>query len=193
MTISVLVIDDDRSVRDTLTDFLSTLGHTARTAGSASDGRAAVAEQVPDIALVDLRLPDGEGLALLNVFRAHEAEIGVIMLAGRSDIPAALHAMRNGASDFVERPVRLDSLEASLLRTTELLRARRELAELRSIAPSSSSARATGQASTMADAERRAIADALKSTGGNKLRAAKLLGIARSTLLEKLKRLDLVM
>ena len=190
MTLSVLVVDDERSVRDTLTDFLLTLGHNARTAGSADEARQAVRDEVPDIVLVDLRLPDSTGLALLESLLAYGPQLGVVMLAGRSDVAVAILAMRTGAMDFLEKPIRLESLEASLLRTWELVRTRRENAVLRTMSqPIGGSSNMAG-ARSMADAERRAIHDALKSTGGNKLRAAKLLGIARSTLLEKLKRLD---
>lgn len=191
MTLSVLIVDDDRAVRDMLTDFLSTLGHSTQSVESADAGRTTLGESTPDIVLIDLRLPGGEGLALLESLRAQGPQVGAIMLAGRSDAPAAILAMRNGALDYLEKPIRLDSLEASLLRSWELLRARRENAVLRTLAqPDDAGASAVR---TMASAERRAIRDALKSTGGNKLRAAKLLGIARSTLLEKLKRIDAVM
>lgn len=192
MTLSVLIVDDDRSVRHTLMDFLSTLGHNARTAESADAARQAVTDAVPDIVLVDLRLPDSAGLALLESLLAYGPQLGVVMLAGRSDVTGAILAMRSGAMDFLEKPIKLESLEASLLRTWELVHARRENAVLRTLSRPNASPAMFAGAGTMADAERRAIRDALKSTGGNKLRAAKLLGIARSTLLEKLKRLDVV-
>lgn len=190
--LSVLVIDDERSVRETLAEFLSTLGHDARVAESSAQGIRLAGERAPDIVLVDLRLPDGEGLALLESFGLHASQVGVVMLAGRSDVSAAIKAMRSGAVDYLEKPVRLDALEASLLRTWELVRTRRENVALRALDTNSTISHKTS-GTTMIEAERRAIEEALKSTGGNKLRAAKLLGIARSTLLEKLKRFDAVM
>ena len=192
MTLSVLVVDDERSVRDTLTDFLLTLSHHPRTAESAEEARQAVESELPDIVLIDLRLPDSAGLVLLKSLLAYGPQLGVVMLAGRSDVPSAILAMRSGAMDFLEKPIRLENLEASLLRTWELVCARRENAVLRTMPHQNASTDATSGPRTMADAERRAIQEALKSTGGNKLRAAKLLGIARSTLLEKLKRLNAV-
>ena len=110
MTLSVLVVDDEYSVRDTLTDFLSTLGHTARTVESADEARHAVNSQMPDVVLVDLRLPDSSGLALLESLLAYGPQLGVVMLTGRSDVPAAMLSMRNGAMDFLEKPIRLETL-----------------------------------------------------------------------------------
>ena len=60
MTLSLLVIDDDDTVRETLVDFFEALGHSARGAATATAGRQAAAEHSPDVALVDLRLPDAE-------------------------------------------------------------------------------------------------------------------------------------
>jgi len=88
--ISVLVIDDDRTVRETLADFFDTLGYAARTAATASEGRQAAAEHAPDVVLVDLRLPDASGLTLLEALRADDPGLGVIMLTGHSDVPTAV-------------------------------------------------------------------------------------------------------
>src|SRR5687768_6202045 len=63
--LSVLVIDDDVDIRDTLVEFFAALGHVARGAGTATEGRRVAAEHSPDVALVDLRLPDAHWLVLL--------------------------------------------------------------------------------------------------------------------------------
>jgi DNA-binding NtrC family response regulator len=129
--ISVLVVDDDRTVRETLADFFDTLGYSARTAATASEGRQAAAEHAPDVVLVDLRLPDASGLTLLEALRADDPELGVIMLTGHSDVPTAVRAMQAGALDFLEKPVDLETLDASVTRAVELVRLRREVSMLR--------------------------------------------------------------
>ena len=111
--ISVLVVDDDRTVRVTLADFFDTLGYTARTAASASEGRQAAAEHAPDVVLVDLRLPDASGLLLLEALRADDPELGVIMLTGHADVPTAVRAMQQGALDFLEKPVDDEALSGT--------------------------------------------------------------------------------
>jgi DNA-binding NtrC family response regulator len=132
--ISVLVVDDDRTVRETLADFFETLGYAAQSAATASEGRQAAAANAPDVALIDLRLPDATGLTLLEALRADDPELGVIMLTGHADVPTAVRAMQQGALDFLEKPVDLEALEASVSRAAELVRLRREVARLRTVA-----------------------------------------------------------
>ena len=138
--ISVLVVDDDRTVRETLADFFDTLGYSARTAASASEGRQAAAAHAPDVVLVDLRLPDASGLMLLEALRADDPELGVIMLTGHADVPTAVRAMQQGALDFLEKPVDLEALDAAVTRAAELVRLRREVSHLRAHRPEGSSA-----------------------------------------------------
>ena len=133
--ISVLVVDDDRTVRETLAEFFATLGYAARTAASASEGRQAAAEHAPDVVLVDLRLPDASGLLLLEALRADDPELGVIMLTGHADVPTAVRAMQQGALDFLEKPVDLEALDAAVTRAAELVRLRREVSRLRARQP----------------------------------------------------------
>ena len=131
MSISVLVVDDDRTVRETLADFFTTLGYATRTASSASEGRQAAAEHAPDVVLADLRLPDASGLVLLEALRADDPELGVIMLTGHADVATAVRAMQQGALDFLEKPVDLEALDAAVQRVAELVRLRREVSVLR--------------------------------------------------------------
>jgi DNA-binding NtrC family response regulator len=129
--ISVLVVDDDRNVRETLAEFFDTLGYTARTAGTASEGRQAASVHAPDVVLVDLRLPDASGLTLLEALRADDPELGVIMLTGHADVRTAVRAMQQGALDFLEKPVDLETLDAAVQRAAEFVRLRREVSVLR--------------------------------------------------------------
>jgi two-component system response regulator HydG len=129
--ISVLVVDDDRTIRETLADFFDTLGYAARTAATASEGRQAAAAHAPDVVLADLHLPDASGLTLLEALRADDPELGVIMLTGQADVATAVRAMQRGALDFLEKPVDLDALAASVRRAAELVRLRREVSVLR--------------------------------------------------------------
>ena len=131
MSPSVLVIDDDETIRETLVEFFQTLGYRARAAGTASAGRRAIAEHSPDVALVDLRLPDADGITLLEAIRADDPEVAVIMLTGHADIATAVRAMRKGAADFLEKPVDLDALQSIVTSAAERVRMRRELALLR--------------------------------------------------------------
>src|SRR5215207_6432891 len=128
---SVLVVDDDQTVRETLADYFETLGYVVRTAGTATAGRQAAAEHAPDVVLVDLRLPDASGLTLLEALRADDPELGVIVLTGHADVPTAVRAMQQGALDFLEKPVDLEALGVAVSRAAELVGLRREVSVLR--------------------------------------------------------------
>src|SRR5215217_3639739 len=128
---SVLVVDDDQTVRETLADYFETLGYVVRAAGTATAGRQAAAEHAPDVVLLDLQLPDASGLTLLEALRADDPELGVIMLTGHADVATAVRAMQQGALDFMEKPVDLETLGAAVQRGAELVRLRREVSVLR--------------------------------------------------------------
>ena len=149
MTISVLVVDDDRTLRETLAEFFATLGIAVRTAASASEGRQAAAEHAPDVVLVDLRLPDASGLVLLEALRTDDPELGVIMLTAHADVATAVRAMRQGALDFLEKPVDLETLNASVRRAAELVRLRREVSVLRALRGDEAVASAEGAGPTL--------------------------------------------
>jgi two-component system response regulator HydG len=143
MPLSILVVDDDPTIRETLVEFFEALGHRARGAATATAGRQAVAEDAPDVALVDLRLPDASGLRLFETLRADDPEVAVIFLTGHADVPTAVQAMRQGAADFLEKPVALETLEAAVARAAEHGRLRRELAVLRAGGGTTSAAAST--------------------------------------------------
>jgi two-component system response regulator HydG len=128
---SILVVDDDQTVRETLADYFDALGYVVRVAATATAGRQAAAEHAPDVVLVDLRLPDASGLTLLEALRADDPELGVIVLTGHADVATAVRAMQQGALDFLEKPVDLDALAVAVARAVELVGLRREVSVLR--------------------------------------------------------------
>jgi two-component system response regulator HydG len=131
MPLSILVVDDDTTVRETLVEFFQALGHNARGAATATEARRALAAHAPDVALIDLRLPDAQDLRLLEAIRADDPEVVVIVLTGHADVPTAVRAMQQGATDFLEKPVDLEALEAAVANAAESGRMRRELGVLR--------------------------------------------------------------
>jgi len=131
VTLSLLVVDDDATVRETLVDFFAMGGHTARAASTATEGRRLAAEHAPDVVLVDLHLPDANGTRLIEALRADDAETAIIVLTGYADVRSAVHAMQQGASDVLEKPVDLTVLAAAVQRAAEGGRLRREVAVLR--------------------------------------------------------------
>ena len=131
MTLSVLVVDDDETVRESMADFFRTLGYTVREAPNATEARRLVGEHAPDVAVVDLRLPDADGLVLLQAIRADDPELGVVVLTAHADVRTAVRAMQLGAADFLEKPVDLEALQTIVEGAAEVGRLRREVALLR--------------------------------------------------------------
>ena len=131
MTLSLLVIDDDETVRSTLVEFFETFGFTARGAATATEGRRMAAEHAPDVVLLDLRLPDADGIRALEALRADDPDLAVIVLTGYADVRTAVAAMQHGAADLLEKPVDLELLAAAVSRAAERGRLRQEVAVLR--------------------------------------------------------------
>ena len=131
MTLSLLVIDDDETVRSTLVEFFETFGFTARGASTATEGRRLAVEHAPDVVLLDLRLPDADGIRALEALRADDPDLAVIVLTGYADVRTAVAAMQHGAADLLEKPVDLERLTAAVTRAAERARLRQEVAVLR--------------------------------------------------------------
>src|SRR3989454_9903437 len=126
----VLLIDDDVSFQSALAELVRAEGFSVDTAGSLSEARAYLGEHPPDLALVDLRLPDGTGLELLREIDSRVAT-EVILITGHATVDSAVEALRSGASDYLTKPVdipRLKSVLANVVRRREL---REEIQALR--------------------------------------------------------------
>jgi DNA-binding NtrC family response regulator len=106
---SLLIVDDEPNIRRSLEGALGREGYDVEAAGSIAEARARLRETY-DFVLLDVWLPDGSGLDLLEEIRAGSAETGVIMMSGHATIDAAVRATRLGAYDFLEKPVSLERL-----------------------------------------------------------------------------------
>ncbi len=148
MTLSLLVIDDDDAIRETLVEYFEARGYTARGAATAALGRRLAAEHAVDVVLLDLHLPDADGVQMLDALRAEDADVGIIILSGFADVRVAVAAMQHGAADVLEKPVDLGLLTAAVERSAERGRLRRELAVLRERGRESATIAASGFAPT---------------------------------------------
>ena len=146
----MLVVDDDASIRATLLDFFETLGHAARGAATATEARRLAADDAPDVVLLDLRLPDSDGVTTLDALRADDPDVAVILLTGYADVRTAVRAMQHGAADVLEKPVDLALLAAAVERAAERGRLRQELAVMRAQARAGDADRAVVVAPTLA-------------------------------------------
>jgi two-component system response regulator FixJ len=117
---SVYIVDDDEAVRDSLSVLLGSKGYAVRSFGSALEFLAAAPSLPSGCLIVDIRMPEMDGLELQARLRARALGFPMIVITGHGDVPLAVRAMKAGAVDFIEKPFAseriLDSLDGALSR-----------------------------------------------------------------------------
>ncbi|HEY4644669.1 MAG TPA: sigma-54 dependent transcriptional regulator [Steroidobacteraceae bacterium] len=112
----ILIVDDEADIRSLLREILSEEGYEVEVAADAQQARASRARQSPDLVLLDIWMPDTDGITLLREWsHTPNADCPVVMMSGHGTVETAVEATRLGAFDFVEKPLSL----AKLLRTVE--------------------------------------------------------------------------
>jgi DNA-binding NtrC family response regulator len=116
---SILLVDDDEAFRRVLAGELERSGFRLESAGSGAEAIQRAADLEPDVVLLDLRLPDMDGLEVLRRIREKNAACDVIMLTGHGSIDSAIESIRIGAFDYVAKPCPLGELEVRIQRALE--------------------------------------------------------------------------
>ncbi|NCS60599.1 MAG: response regulator, partial [Rhodoferax sp.] len=108
---NILVVDDELGIRDLLSEILNDEGHTVEVAENAAQARAARLRECPDLVLLDIWMPDTDGVTLLKEWSASGVlTMPVIMMSGHATIDTAVEATRIGALAFLEKPITLQKL-----------------------------------------------------------------------------------
>ena len=108
----LLVVDDDAGQRQLLAGYLAPLGHEVLTAGSGAEAVAVLDRGPVDLLISDVRMPGISGLALLRLARARLPQLPVILVSAYADVRDAVNAMRDGALNYLAKPIDLDELRA---------------------------------------------------------------------------------
>ena len=124
MTTRILVVDDDDEIRAALAEALADDNAEVRTAESAETALASFSDGAPDIVLSDIRMPGLDGIALLRTLKERAPTVDVILMTAYDDMPTVVAAMREGAADFLSKPLGLHELRRVLARVTEDRRTR---------------------------------------------------------------------
>lgn len=130
-TEKILIVDDDRFIRMALGEAVRSWGYETVEAGTVSSARALFAEHEPPVALLDIDLPDGSGLDLLNEVKEKSPETIAVMITGNVDVGNSVAALRGGAHDFIGKPVKLEELRVTLRNALETRDLRREVKVVR--------------------------------------------------------------
>jgi len=120
-SVYILLVEDEEELRLTLRDLLEHARHHVTLCANAMRAREAMQNGKFDLALLDIRLPDGDGIELLREFRHADPDMGVMMMTGYAEVDTAVDAMRLGADDFLKKPFDFDEL---LIRIEELQKKR---------------------------------------------------------------------
>lgn len=131
MSASILVVDDEETARMVVSEFLRSKGYEVLEAGTLADARKIFNQDSSDIIILDVRLPDGYGPHLLTETSRLPRRPQVIIVTAHGEVNMAVEAMKNGAQDFMEKPLDLLELEKSVKRASEVVAMRRELNHLR--------------------------------------------------------------
>jgi DNA-binding NtrC family response regulator len=124
---NILVVDDEMGIRELLSEILGDEGHAVTTAENAQQAREVRTQGAPDLVLLDIWMPDTDGVTLLKEWqRDGMLTMPVIMMSGHATIDTAVEATRIGALNFLEKPIALQKLlkavQQGLTRTTEAIR-----------------------------------------------------------------------
>ncbi len=111
----ILIVDDEQDIVELLEDFLIQKGYNTGKAYTLKEASEKISEFKPGIILLDIKLPDGDGVIFLKEIKQEHPDTEVIMITGLSDKEIALEALKNGAADYICKPIDLNYLSASVL------------------------------------------------------------------------------
>ena len=110
-TNSILIIEDDPLVRESICEVLSAEGYWVDTAGDSKEGLEKLEQNHFDLAFMDLRLPDSSGIEILRASKERQPDLDVIMMTGFGTAETAVEAMKVGARDYLTKPINDDELK----------------------------------------------------------------------------------
>ncbi len=131
MTVTILVVDDEENARKNIDAYLRKKGYEVLCAANLSAARQIIDQGSADVILLDVQLPDGYGPDLLAETAQMAIRPPVILITAYGEIDMAVDAMKNGAHDFLQKPIEFKRLEDSIIRAKEIVMMRRELNHFR--------------------------------------------------------------
>lgn len=136
MALDILVVDDEKDIRELIAGVLEDEGYETRTAAGSDAALEALAERRPSLMILDVWLQGSklDGIELLDEVKQRSPDLPIIIISGHGNIETAVAAIKRGAYDFIEKPFQTDALLNTVSRATEIERLRRENEQLRAMA-----------------------------------------------------------
>ncbi|MHB1687406.1 MAG: sigma-54-dependent transcriptional regulator [Ignavibacteriaceae bacterium] len=123
----ILVIDDDQSIRKTLTSYLKKQNYEVLSADNGINGIEIVKNELPDLVITDIKMPGADGFEVLKKVKEIDPHIHVIIITAFDDMHSTVKAMQQGAYDYIEKPLEIDNLKITIQRALENKRLSDEL------------------------------------------------------------------
>ncbi len=200
-TKDILVVDDEVGIRELLSEILFDEGYRVHLAENAAQARSFREHRTPDLVLLDIWMPDMDGLTLLKEWvEQGQLTMPVVMMSGHGTIETAMEAMRIGATDFLEKPIALQKLLAAVAKAIQhgvSSRAKKTVTEQSPVEVESKNSVQISLQLDMPLREAREHFDCMyfnyqmEKEGGNIARIAEKIGIERTHLYRKLKQLGI--
>lgn len=127
---AILVVDDDEVMRQTLSDVLRKRGYAVSTAETGGQTISSIKKQLFDLILLDIRLPDMDGLDVLKRIKEIESDLMVIVMTAYSDVQTAVMAIKSGAYDYIDKPFELEELKILIQKALETQSLKNEIRRL---------------------------------------------------------------
>lgn len=129
----ILITDDERDIRELISDILQDEGFTTRLAGTSDDCMAEIAKSPPALMILDIWLKDSsmDGIDILKTVKRDHPDIPIVIISGHGNIEIAVAAIKQGAYDFIEKPFNIEQLLVVIRRAMETSKLRRENVELK--------------------------------------------------------------
>ncbi len=130
---SILIVDDEKDIRELIGDILKDEGYAIRLAANSDDCMEAINTELPSLMILDIWLKDSrmDGIDILKTVKRDNPDVPVVIISGHGNIEIAVAAIKQGAYDFIEKPFNIDQLMVVVSRAMETSRLRRENADLR--------------------------------------------------------------
>jgi len=128
---SILIVDDEKAIQTSLQGVLEDEGYRVGAVGTGSEALGRLAEEVPDLVLLDIWMPGMDGLEVLAEIKRLRPDLAVVLISGHGTIETAVKATKLGAYDFIEKPLSLEKTLLTVARAVEHSRLERENRELR--------------------------------------------------------------
>ncbi len=120
--VNILIVDDELRIREELSEFLSGCGYQCFEAGNPTAAMNEIHQHDIDIVILDINLPDRDGITVLREIKETDDNIEVLMITGHGDMDMAIRAMRHGAADFFNKPINPDEVLHAIERTKRFIK-----------------------------------------------------------------------